>query len=674
LLKPVKERIQAAVCALTLFALNVYIARDLFTVEYTRFMGSIEGAHVGVARQLAESWDSGWWPLWYGGIPFQNTYPPLLHWITALFALVMHVSPAYSDHAVTTFFYCAGPVTLFWMAHRLSAGVWPSFAGALVYSLVSSAAVLIPEVRRDVDGVFHPRRLQALVMYGEGPHITSMMLLPLAIVLLDIALVRRRPVFYVLAALGLASVALTNWLGTFALAAAVVAYILSRERSARIAALVKCSGIAILAYALAARWLPPSNLAVIRGNEQRTAAISHMAVLHLAYVAILAAGLILACLWLDKRNTPVHLRFFAFFAFFMSAITLSSAWLRIPLVPQPGRYHLEMEMALTPLIVFALAVPLGRLPRVPRALVVLGFAVFCYLHIRPNVHYVRDLVKPIDVRDTSEYKVAAWFDHNMAGRRVCVPGSEYFWLNAFTDTPQLAGGFDQGMTNPLLPHVLHQLFSGEGNTREGELGALWLKAFGVHAVAVSGPRSTEVYKPYHNWQKFEGVLPVLWRDGDDIIYRVLSNSVSLAHVLRPEDRLTREPASVLDLDFAKTYVARLENSEVPPAGMTWVNRHHAVITADLRGGQLLLVQVTYHPAWHARVNGAPGRVTKDPIGLMLIDPGCTGRCVVDLDYEYDAERLITTLTTWLALIGCIVWILFRALRVRYWSHEFIPGH
>ena len=61
-----------------------------------------------------------------------------------------------------------------------------------------------------------------------------------------------------------------------------------------------------------------------------------------------------------------------------------------------------------------------------------------------------------------------------------------------------------------------------------------------------------MYKPYHNWQKFGDVLPVLWRDGDDIIYRVLPDSVSLAHVLRPEDRLTREPASVLDLDFART--------------------------------------------------------------------------------------------------------------------------
>ena len=282
---------------MALFALNVYIARPLFTVEYTRFLGSIEGAHVGVARQLAESWDQRWWPLWYGGIPFENTYPPLLHWIIALFSRVSHISPAHSDHAVTAFFYCAGPVTLFWLAYRLSSRVWPSFAGALLYSLVSPAALLIAEVRHDVGGVFHPRRLQALIMYGEGPHIASMTLLPVAVVLLDVALARRRPLFYVLAALGMTSVALTNWLGAFALAAAVVAYILSRAHKNLITVSLKCIGMGILAYAFAARWIPPSTLVIIRAAEQRTGG-PWQPMLRLLCGTVLAALLILAWFWL----------------------------------------------------------------------------------------------------------------------------------------------------------------------------------------------------------------------------------------------------------------------------------------------------------------------------------------------------------------------------------------
>jgi len=114
-----------------LFALNVYIVRELFAVEYLRFMGSIEGAYISLARQLSQHWDLTWWPLWYAGIPYHNTYPPLLHWITALGARFTHVSPAHSYHFVTAFFYCIGPVTLFWMAYRLSGLVWPSFSSGL---------------------------------------------------------------------------------------------------------------------------------------------------------------------------------------------------------------------------------------------------------------------------------------------------------------------------------------------------------------------------------------------------------------------------------------------------------------------------------------------------------------------------------------------------------------
>jgi hypothetical protein len=657
---------------LVLFALNVYIVRELFTVEYTRFMGSIAGAYVSLTRQLAENWDLSWWPLWYAGIPYQHTYPPLLHWITAWFTVMTHVSPAHAYHFATAFFYCAGPVTLFWMAYRLSARVWSSFAGALMYSLFSPSVLLVESARQGVGSVFHPRRLQTLVMLGEGPHVASMALLPVAIVLVDLALRRRRPVFHVLAAMGMASVVLTNWLGAFALAMAVLSYILSRERKERSRGALQCAGLAALAYAFAARWIPPSTLATIRTNAQRIGGDFQMTTGHLKYAALLAIAVLLAWPWLEKRKLAAHLRFFLGFAFFMSSITLLYAWWQVPLVPQPDRYHLEMEMALALLAAFALAIPLGRLSPIPRVLVILSFALLCYSQIKPYHHYARDLASAIDVRDTSEYKVAYWIDHHMNGRRVFVPGSEYFWLNAFTDTPQLSGGFDQGVTNPLLPALQYQLFSGEGAAQEGELATLWLRAFGVHAVAVSGPRSTEVYKPYRNWLKFEGLLPVLWRDGDDIIYRVLPDSFSLAHAIRPDGRLTRGPTSILDVEFARAYVASLEDREQPPAEMNWTNRHHAVITAHLQSGQLLLVQVTYHPAWHALVNGATRRVTRDPIGLTLIEPECAGRCTVDLDYGYDAERLITTLISWTALIGALAWIVVPIARMRYWSHEPVP--
>jgi hypothetical protein len=661
-------------CAIALFALNVYIVRELFTVEYLSFMGSIEGAYIGIARQLSEHWDMRWWPLWYAGIPYQNTYPPLLHWITALGARFTHVSPAHSYHAVTAFFYCIGPVTLFLMAYRLSGLLWPSFAGGLAYSVFSPSTLLMTAARNDVGGILQPRRLQALLEYGEGPHVTSMALLPLAIVLLDLALTRRRPAYYVSAALGMAAVVLANWLGGFALATAVIAYILSKKPRELKRVSLACVALSIFAYALAVRWIPPSTLATIRNNAQRIGGPYPITTAQLKYALVILVALILLWSWFERRKLPAHLRFFVVFAFLMSVMPLASAWWEIHIVPQPDRYHLEMEMALCPLVALALASSVGQLNRTLRVVVILGMAVFCFLQIKPYRRAARHWAQPVDIRATSEYKTAAWLDRNMQGRRVFVPGSDYFWLNAFTDTPQLQGGFDQGVTNQLLPAIHYELYSGEGTANEGELGVLWLTAFGVHAAAVCGPRSTEVYKPYHNWKKFEGLLPVLWRDGDDVIYRVLPDAVSLAHVLRPEDRMTRAPASVLDIDFLRSYVAPLRDPALPLVEMAWQDRHHAILTANLQKGQLLVVQVTSHPGWHARVNGAARRVAKDPIGLLLIEPECEGRCVVDLEYGDDAEMLSARIVNSAAIAGALIWVILPAFRVRSWRHESVPEH
>jgi 4-amino-4-deoxy-L-arabinose transferase-like glycosyltransferase len=90
---------------LFLFALNFYICRELFWLEYSQYTGSIEGAYVAISRYVMENWrDLTWWPLWYGGVPYHNTYPPLMHWIVAIAAKLLRLSPALAHHAVSAFF------------------------------------------------------------------------------------------------------------------------------------------------------------------------------------------------------------------------------------------------------------------------------------------------------------------------------------------------------------------------------------------------------------------------------------------------------------------------------------------------------------------------------------------------------------------------------------------
>src|ERR1700689_3482958 len=108
-------------------------------------MGSIEAAYVSISRYMIENWrDLTWFPLWYGGIPFQNTYPPFLHTSVALAAGLFRTSPAHAHHIVTALLYCPGPTPLYALALRLSGSRSMSFWVAWLYSIISPCLFLMP--------------------------------------------------------------------------------------------------------------------------------------------------------------------------------------------------------------------------------------------------------------------------------------------------------------------------------------------------------------------------------------------------------------------------------------------------------------------------------------------------------------------------------------------------
>ena len=209
-----KPSLRTWACVLSPFALNAYLCHELFTVEYTQHMGSIEGAYISISRYALDSPGGlSWFPLWYGGIPYENSYPPLLHLLVAAFAWATGLSVALAYHTVTALMYCLGPVTLFWMSYRLSGARVASFAASLLYSLFSPSLILMPSVLEDLGTSLGPRRLQSLVYWGEGPHVMAMTLLPVAVVALAAALKKPSPIRVYGAAIALTSVVLTKLAG-----------------------------------------------------------------------------------------------------------------------------------------------------------------------------------------------------------------------------------------------------------------------------------------------------------------------------------------------------------------------------------------------------------------------------------------------------------------------------
>ena len=257
------------------------------------------------------------------------------------------------------------------------------------------------------------------------------------------------------------------------------------------------------------------------------------------------------------------------------------------------------------------------------------------------------------------YRLARWMDANMHGARVMVGGAYSLYFNGFTDTPQVHGGNDPTLPNFTLRVAMFSIYTGmNAGARDGENAVLWLKALGAHAVSVPGPGSQEYYKPFANPRKFDGLLPVLWREGDDTIYGVPARSDSLAHVMEPGDLVRHTPIHGLDTAEVQRFVAALDSPSYPAAPWRWTSQHSAEIRASLAPGQVVSTQVTYCPGWRASAGGVPQPVAKDGLGFLVVKPACQGACEITLSFDGGPEWRIT------CLLSLAVMLLVLGLAVR----------
>jgi hypothetical protein len=259
-------------------------------------------------------------------------------------------------------------------------------------------------------------------------------------------------------------------------------------------------------------------------------------------------------------------------------------------------------------------------------------------------------------------------DRNRHGERAFIAGSSSFLYNVFTDNPQFQGGHIQFAVNPLIPGAVFQIQSGtDAGARGTAVSVEWLKAFGARAIAVSGPKSTDPYQAFANPRKFDGVLPLLWREGDDAIYEVPSRPASLAHVIPAAAEVRRRPIHGLDIDPVEPYVAALEDPRYPLATFQWKGMSEAEIHATVERGQVVAVQVTYDPGWEAYANGKRQPIRGDAIDLMVIEPDCRGPCEVSLRYTGGKDRVVTRAMSLAAMLVALAfgWFGRHPLRSRH---------
>ena len=107
----------------------------------------------------------------------------------------------------------------------------------------------------------------------------------------------------------------------------------------------RAAGIGCYAYALAMPLAPPSTIRIIRINAPKLVGWEFTGPEGLLWAALIA-GLLLLAWTLRRWSVEPRVRFGLMFLWSMAVVTLGAQWLHIKMIPQPERYHLEMDLAI----------------------------------------------------------------------------------------------------------------------------------------------------------------------------------------------------------------------------------------------------------------------------------------------------------------------------------------
>lgn len=646
----------AVVYAALLVVMNATICGRVFSAEWSGHMNAMHGPWISLARLQPLEWVRGsWWPYWGAGGPLEYTYAPLVPILTALIAKAVGISVPHAYNMLSGCVYCLGPLTLFELARRVTGKAGLSLVAGGIYSLLSLTEVVLPE------GVFHfwdARRFYVAFVWDEVPHLTAITIFPVAVLLLALALKDRKPVTYAFAVFAMAFLMAASAFGCVLAAIAFLTVPLAVHGRLRLSHIVLAFSICAGGYLLVSPFVSPSLLQTIRSNSAFNGE-GRWSVTDLPVAIAFVFAYFLLWRACARYVQDWGLRLFVLLAFVTTSIPAVAFFFGVHLLPQPMRYKVEMEWSMALLIPFAARAVVERSPRAVRFVLAGGLICGALFQFAAFRRYAAQHLQTADVTHTIEWKVARWAERNLSGQRLFMSGSLGQWLNVFTDMHQLTGQPYTTALNQVQQIALYTIFTGQNaGTADADTSILWLRAFGVGAIAVPGSRSPEYWKPFANPGKFEGKLPVLWKEQDTTIYGI-PNVSSLAHVIGEESVVSRRPIHGLDVHELRRYVSALDYPGRPAAKLRWDSRERAVVTTVASPGDSLSVQINYHSGWHARVLGRERPIARDGLGLMVIRPDCQGPCEVELSYERDLEK-----TACLALSGCM---LLACLAVLGWT-------
>lgn len=632
---------------LLIFLFTAVLVKPLFKAKYLDRWESIESTFIADGRFLnAHLPHPQWQPLWYGGTRYDYLYPPVVRYGTALLARIYIPVKAY--HVFTALLYCMGSAGVYFLVWAMSRSRGAAWVAASASALVSPVFLLIPW--RSPYGT--PWKLWVLLGTGEGPHICALALMPFALGFAWLALEKRRPASLAAAAIFSALVALTNFYGATALAIFYPILVWSlwvTHRDNRI--WLKAAAIPALAYGLSAFWLVPSYLRITIENLHYVSSRGDAgAAVWLAVAVMLFAGI---SLWAASRKPDRAYAVFLCGCLLLFGLNVWGHFHDFRVIGEAHRLASELDL----IMILAAVEALRRLwewrwrtasqVRTAQALAML----LLLAGLWGARHYVRHAwelypAEP-DYRQRVEYRMSDWMASHFPGARTFVAGSVRFWWDTWHDLAQVGGGSEQGLLNRKVFPAQWEIMLGPNP----ELAVRWLTALGADAVIVSGKQSQEKYHDFTSPDKFTGVLPVWYDDGQgNVIYQVPRRYASLARVIDRAQFAALQPLQQSNLDLLRTYTSAIEAGPDSPTTTVWRGTDAMQVRARVAQGQSVLVQVTYDPAWHAYAGGRALPVHRDAGADFSVIDAPPGEQDIDFVFETPLENRIGWVLTGLSLV------------------------
>ncbi|MBI2034175.1 MAG: hypothetical protein HYT11_00385 [Candidatus Levybacteria bacterium] len=638
----------AAISIGIIFFINYQIIVSWFGKNGPANIGSIEVSYVSMGKFIVDfgfplpflTRHSSWMPFWYFGFPFHIFYTPLLPMLEAFAHILFNIPFWQSYRLLTGIAFIAAPIGVFLLGWQLSRTVIGGLVSGLLYSIGPTLFYfLLPEVASDrfSENFFDPRRFVILARWGEGPHLFSLIFLPIAAFFFARLLKRYRFRTQVLAALFLGLTALSNAIGLFACLLLFVAMAFvdtARRKEAVWKSFFYFVTTGLLSLGMISFWYNLSFLSTFFAEGGGTTKL----VLSLFPWGWVGAVLVLGIMYLLTARIIRDFGVMSAFLWFIILFTVvggyyfsaphEEAYRRIELLPQALRYMTEVDLSLSLLIGVIIGRMIDYFGRKRRMALYIGnvIGVACVggivLYAIPFFPVAQNVTAgEVDLTKTGEYEIAQWLGDHVDQKkveRVFLTGNYGFYLNYFTNIWQHRGGLFQAATHFWPEHIHYQMVNG----KDAQIVRAWLVTMNAKYAVIAGSR--ELYNEMTNKQRFEN-YEVAYSGGTDTIYAIDLKRPSLAKpVTLSEAASLIPPRKADDKEHLFAYASWVEDSSLNDISFSMVDNDTYHIEGFIDKGEGILVQMTADPGWRA-LRQAQGKLEKiktgrDPLGFLMLYP------------------------------------------------------